>query len=1382
MANENEGNITVGAKPEMFANVQAPAEFNFSQPQQWPQWRKRFERYMSVSGFGKKSDKEKLDMLVYLMGNETEEILLQQNVSGTDTYAEILTKFDKHFIPQRNVIFERYKFNSRVQRPGEPVENFISSLHALTEHCDYGALKDELIRDRIVIGVSDLNVSERLQLRKKLTLAEAITAVRQAELQSSQNKIIRQEQAVSMVKSSVSKTKGFYHDRESSKNKDKPSTSQDNFKKCGNCGISTCKDRATCPAKFSNCRSCSKRGHWSVMCRKNKKSVQAVEYSDSELSSEEQDQNNVSQIITKDSEKGNFIGQVYLDKQDRWYVDILLNHKHKIPFFVDTGADVSCFPYEMLPKEFLNHLTPCDPVGAADDHKLDTVGKIKLSLTYEDQTNIETIYVVRKLRQPILSRSALIHFKVLNFPTKSICLIKDYNFCCKQYQGKFSKFSLEGISKQFQGIFSDIGEFKNEMSIQIKPDAKPFVQSVPRTVPLALLPKLKIELDRLLKLNIIEPIETPTTWVSPIVCVDKGDSVRLCCDFTRLNVAVLRSHFPLPKIEHTLAQLSGSVYFSKLDTTSGFYQIKLDKESQLLTTFITPYGRFFFKRLPFGISCAPEYFALNFSKILIGIKGVVCHMDDVLIHASSIEKHDEILSKVLTKIHAEGITLNKKKCVIGVKTIKYLGHVISDKGISVDPDRVRAIREFPIPKNKTDLMRLLGMINFTAKYINNKSELLEPLTSLLKKDNEFLWGPSQDKAFNTLKLILERPPNLVFFDPNKPIIVSADASSFGLGCCLMQKNKDKSRDLVAFGSRLLSQAEMRYAQIEKEALALTWAADYFSDYIVGLENLIFETDHKPLLQILQTKNLDSLTPRLQRFRMRLMRYKYTVIYTPGKNLVIPDTLSRGPIESKNLNDELQVEIDTFVRAVIKNLPIKSYFLKLIKQEQEDDSVCKKLKEYSIMSWPEKSKLPIELFPYYQHRYDISFSENLLLKNTRIIIPKSLQLKVLEFIHTGHLGIAKCRERAKMSVWWLGLSTQIENLVKNCPNCIENRQNIKETFYKDKTVRRPWEKIALDFFKHEKWYMIIVDYYSRYFEIFELSSLTEESIIPKIKELFSRFGIPEVVRSDNGKQFSSKFKEFAQAYDFTHITCSPKFSQSNGGIERAVQTAKRLIKKNKHEDIFLALLAYRTSPLEHGYSPSELLMNRKLRSTLPILPSKLEETLNTKSDFLQKENYLKNRSERNYNKRHNAKNMDSLNIGDSVWIVDVRKYGKIIEICEEPRSYIVETDFGQYRRNRWHLILAPYHFPNVHTELPMSPSNDVNSDLSAHVQQYGDPCDNSLGKTSETVIKKETDNLNKVPPEIEISSSEQKTISPGTVTPSRPKRNIKKPVYLSDYVN
>lgn len=1361
-----------------FANVCAPSEFNFSQPQSWPQWKKRFGRYLSVSGLSNKTDKEKVDILIYLMGNEAEEILLQYNLSGQETYDEILTRFDTHFIPKRNIIFERFQFNSRVQLPGEPVENFIISLHTLAEHCNYGTLKEELIRDRIVIGVADTKVSERLQLKDSLTLQEAINVVRQSEMQNSQNKILRQSPSVNLIK---------HNTQQNFKNKSPSNKVQEQLqnKKCSFCGIPTCVGKEKCPARKSICRACNKRGHWSVVCRSKNSSVRAVEYMNSKSSEEPEEEFEVKQVTKAQDvlQKNNFIGQVYLDNKQRWYVDILLDHKYKVPFFVDSGADVTCFPYENLPKQFIDKLVKCNSVGAADNHQLDTVGKIKIKLTYDDVTRVENVYVIRKLRQPILGRNAIIKFNVLNFSKKNVKLVNQiqYGVVCNvnQTQGssarneKLSKFNLDIITKLFPDIFSEIGEFKTEMSLQIKSDARPFVQSVPRTVPLALLPKLKTEIDRLLKLGIIEPIESPTTWVSPIVVIDKGDTVRLCCDYTKLNPSVLRSHFPLPKVEHTLAQLKGSNFFTKLDTTSGFYQIKLDRESQLLTTFITPYGRFYFKRLPFGISCAPEYFAMNFSKILAGIEGCVYHMDDILIHASTVERHDEILNRVLSKLHQEGITLNRKKCVVASQSVKYLGHVISKQGISVDPDRVRAIRDFPNPVDKTELLRLLGMINFAARYINNKSEILEPLTSLLKKDVLFLWGPLQERAFGQIKKLLESPPNLAFFDANKTIIVSADASSFGIGSCLMQENYDKTgnREIVAFASRLLSSPETRYAQIEKEALALTWAAEYFSDYITGVPVLVFETDHKPLLQILQTKNLDDLTPRLQRFRMRLMRYKYTVIYTPGKNLVVPDALSRNPLESQQFGqEELTAEIDSYVQSVVKNLPVKDYFLEIIKKEQEKDSICVKLKEYSVTSWPDKSKLPVQMLPYYQYRHEISFSENLVLKGTRIVVPKDLQLKCLDFIHTGHLGIVKCRERAKSSVWWLGLSSQIECLVKTCPNCVENRENIRETFIRDETATRPWQKVAVDLFKClEKWYVIITDYYSRWFDIFLLSSLTEEAVIVKLKECFSRYGIPESVRSDNGPQFSSQFHNFAKNYHFRHVRSSPYWSQGNGGVERAVQTAKRLIKKNKN-DLFLALLAYRCTPLDCGFTPAELLMNRKLRSNLPQLPSVLENNLNLKSEFSFKERENKDKQERNYNKRHKTKDMDPLNVGDSVWVVDIRKYGKVVEICDEPRSYVVETDSGKFRRNRWHLIRAPYYFPNAQTEFITeyaSSNNNCKHRENLFVDSQNDTSlpRESDSETRETVV--ETD-----------SSLDSEVNSPG---PSRPKRTVRKPAFLDDYI-
>jgi hypothetical protein len=185
---------------------------------------------------------------------------------------------------------------------------------------------------------------------------------------------------------------------------------------------------------------------------------------------------------------------------------------------------------------------------------------------------------------------------------------------------------------------------------------------------------LQKEIDRLLKLGVIVPAEEHTSWVAPIVVVPKGNNIRLCCDYTRLNKSVLRPHFPIPKVESTLGMLKDSKFFSKLDARSGFYQIKLDKESQRFTTFITPFGRYMFTRLPFGISCAPEFFSQKFRVILSNIKeGVVIHIDNIRVHATTRKNHHEILKKILKRIHDAGMTLNRGKCVIGVKEVKYFG-------------------------------------------------------------------------------------------------------------------------------------------------------------------------------------------------------------------------------------------------------------------------------------------------------------------------------------------------------------------------------------------------------------------------------------------------------------------------------------------------------------------------------------------------------------------------------------------------------------------------------------------------------------------------------------------------------------------------------------
>nr|XP_022910728.1 uncharacterized protein K02A2.6-like [Onthophagus taurus] len=248
-----------------------------------------------------------------------------------------------------------------------------------------------------------------------------------------------------------------------------------------------------------------------------------------------------------------------------------------------------------------------------------------------------------------------------------------------------------------------------------------------------------------------------------------------------------------------------------------------------------------------------------------------------------------------------------------------------------------------------------------------------------------------------------------------------------------------------------------------------------------------------------------------------------------------------------------------------------------------------------------------MLPYYQYRYDIPCHDKLLTKGTRIIIPKVLQKECLDYIHTGHFGTTKCRESAKMSVWWFGISIQIENVVRNCPRCVEERRNPEETSLKEPIPDKPWQRVAADLFKLKKWYLIIIDYYSRFFEIFELTHMREDTIIGKFKQTFSRYGIPEVVRTDNGPQFQTTFKNFAMTYKFKHITSNPYFPQSNGCAERAAAIAKQLLTKN--QDIYMALLAYKSTPLESGFTPSELLMSRGLRTNLPMIEKKLNETVN-----------------------------------------------------------------------------------------------------------------------------------------------------------------------------
>ena len=592
-------------------------------------------------------------------------------------------------------------------------------------------------------------------------------------------------------------------------------------------------------------------------------------------------------------------------------------------------------------------------------------------------------------------------------------------------------------------------------------------------------------------------------------------------------------------MDETLAQLAGTTVFSKLDANSGFRQIPLEEESRLLTTFITPFGRYCFNKLPFGISSAPELFQRRMSAILEGLDGVLCQMDDVLIFGSNNEEHDSRLTAALKRIQSAGVTLNPDKCEFRRNRVKFLGHLIDRKGISADPDKTAAVLGMGPPKNVSDLRRFMGMVNQLGKFSSRLAEISQPLRELLSVKRSWIWGPDQERAFSELKSELTRPTILALYDPQAETKISADASSFGLGAVLLQHTGGLWRP-VCYASRSMSETERRYVQIEKEALATTWACERFSNYILGREFQI-ESDHKPLIPLLSTKHLDNLPPRVLRFRLRLTRFDYTIHHVPGKLLYTADALSRAPTETTGDKTDLTEVVETFIGSVTSNLPASKRRLETYRHAQADDPACAKVMEYCQSQWPKtQSALTPDLIHYWGARNSLTVANNLLLYNSRIVVPPSLRAETLQRIHEGHQGIEKCRMRARSSVWWPDISTQITLAVQECPICAKEAFNGSEPWMTTPLPEYPWQIVGTDLFELKNdHYMLIVDYFSRYPEVIKLTSTTSANVIKGLQAAFSRHGIPEVVRSDNGPQYASQeFTQFADSYGFQHKTSSP----------------------------------------------------------------------------------------------------------------------------------------------------------------------------------------------------------------------------------------------------
>lgn len=1307
MSRENSKEST-SKRLNLTSNVQ-PMSLDGNLAVNWKKWLQLFNIFMKASGLSDDADDRKVAVLLHFIGEKVLDIFNTFNLNvDTVKYNTVIQKFENYFVPKTNITYESYKFFTRKQKDGESLEDFLTDLVNKSKSCDFKDLCDRIVKDIFICNLHEKYqfVREKLLLEEELTLEKAVNISKSliqslsqaSELKGDSSNIFYTRQNTTVNDSlnnmrsrsksrSQSMSRYLYTSRSQSRSH---SQSRNVNKNCHRCGQI---HRYRCPATKARCRKCKAFGHYEAFCRS--KQVQYLQQSSSTNGNNSQ------------GNKSNFfIGhlQSSYNISTDWKINFQINN-YNIVCILDTGSDANVMSLNTFNLLNINNncMSPCHAkITSFSGNNVKVLGQQSLYCTYyvkKSPVSKSINFIIVDVSAPTVigkntcSELGLVK-RVFNIQSNESISSNVYtnnilnNVNTSNMSDCMSHVKCHNINEllnHYNFLFTGLGCLPGKCHITVDPNV-PSIIDPPRKIPFALHDRVKKELDLMEQLDVIEKVTEPTLWVSSLLVVEKKNGqLRICLDPRNLNKAICRSHYPIPTIDMVRSKLHGAAYFSTLDANSGFWALCLDEESSMLCTFNTPFGRYRFKRLPYGINCAPEIFHRTITEIF-DLPGAIVYADDLLIFGRTLQEHNENLQRVFKKAQEVNLRFNKTKCMFGKTQVKYLGHIFSRNQVSPDPDKVRAIKDMPSPVCLKDLQRFLGLLNYLGGFIENMATETEPLRQLLKKSSDWQWNASHEAAFIRLKDIISNAPVLTHYDTKKPVILSVDASQSAVGAVLLQDNHP-----ICYASKTLTSCQQRMAQIEKELYAIVFGCLHFHQYIYG-RVVTVETDHRPLITLFK-KPLADVPTRLQRLMLRIQSYDLKVEYKPGSKMYIADSLSRAALPETS-EDEIDENLVIHVNLILKNLPITEERLKWLTEAVNKDESLQLLKKYYYDGWPDiKSKVDQLVMSYWNCRHEIHVIENLLLKGNSLIIPKALRPDILKMIHSGHQGAQRSKSFARGVVYWPYMSHDIENIVKSCDTCLSNsKANPPEPMMSHEICNFPWEKVGIDYLQFKNQIILVIeDYYSNYIEIANVTNTSARVLINVLKPIFSRHGIPLIIMSDNGPPYNSKeFKAFLDEWCIQHTTSSPYVPRSNGLIESGVKVVKRILTKcaESGTDPHLALLQYRTTPRGNLPSPAELLMSRRLRTQIPIVLDHLKPKIINYEDYRKiKQEYIY-KQKFYYNK--NTKYLPEVKEGDSVLykkkLESKWEKGRIVKKCQEPRSFIIETlDGTTYRRNRQHIL-------------------------------------------------------------------------------------------------
>ena len=1061
-----------------------------------------------------------------------------------------------------------------------------------------------------------------------------------------------------------------------------------------------------CAAKGKTCNSCGKSNHFAVVCRGKQNQTRETRNQTYKSSKKHKPKN----LKTLDAES---------NSSDEDYLYSMTNGKNnnkvnvtvggaKFKIAIDTGATINVIDRDTFNKMQDVTLNRTNTKAFAYNTKspVEFIGKFESVIETRKRISVATFYVAKGANcGNLLSLSTAQDLGLVSLHIDKLTS---------------NDTALENILQKNSKAFSGLGKLKGEkIKLDIDKTQTPKAQPQ-RRIPYHIREKVKNAITELEKQDIIEkvPENEATPWVSRIVAVPKNDGqVRICVDMRLANDAIRRVHHPIPTVNDISFALNGAKFFSKLDLSLVYHQLELDEQSRYVTTFSTHVGLYCYKRLNYGANAAAEIFQYTLQTALQGLEGVKNIADDIIVFGTTRAEHDANLDRCLKRLEMKGLRLNQNKCNFLNTTLSFFGQVFSEQGTRPDPQRVADLLNAPQPNNAHDVRSLLGMANYSSKYIRDFATLTAPLRELTKKDVRFEWTQKHQAAFEKLKNTLATAPCMSYFDKDKETFVVVDASPLGVSAILSQKPKHgdtNNQQIVAYASRALTETEKKYSQTEKEALAIVWAVEHFHLFLFSSEFTLI-TDHKPL-EIIYGQRTAKTSARIERWILRLQPYAFKIMYKSGANNPA-DYLSRHPTHESKRKQEKMTE--QYINFVTQNSVPKAMTLEEILDATNDDAALTELRDaIKTNKWDSPAVKPFKAVK----NELTSTAQGIILRGTRIVIPSALQQRAINIAHETHLGIEKTKSLIREKIWFPQIDRRVKDTIEQCIACqAVGKQKPPEPLRMTEMPELPWRTVHVDFYgplSTSEYLLVVVDRYSRFPEAEIVHSTRAATVIPKLDKIFSVHGIPDVIISDNGPPFNGdEYARYLKVLGIQAKFSTPYWPQGNATVERFMQPLGKASKTAKlqgrpwKQELNRFLLQYRTTPhCTTGVPPSELFFNCTVKGKLPVITTKI--IVNRHKEARDNEETRKERNKEYADHRRKAKKSE-IKVGDYVLVRQEKKNKLTTNFNHEPYKVIKKAGVEiTAQRNNGHKITRNIsHFKKI-----KKPEDDTDNECSDYPER------------------------------------------------------------------